>query len=71
MSQQILVKGKKYGSLYERGRNIDCPWMCVGDCNDILYNYENKGGNIRATRKIKRFNDMIEECKLIDLSCQG
>ena len=55
----------------ERGRDIGIPWLCLGDFNDILYNYEKEGGNIRAVRKIKRFKMMIENCRLNDLGFKG
>ena len=55
----------------ERGRDIGIPWLCLGDFNDILYNYEKKGGNIRAARKIKGFRMMIENCRLNDLGFKG
>ena len=45
----------------ERAKNIDSPWMCVRDFNDILYNYENEGGRIKDARKIKGFKSMVEE----------
>ena len=43
----------------------------VGDFNDILYNYEKEREKLRATRKIKGFRQMIENCNLIDLRFQG
>ena len=52
-------------------RDIKGPWICLGDFNDILYNYEKERGNIRAARKIKGFRMMIEECKLNDLGFKG
>ena len=55
----------------DKGKFIDVPWLCVGDFNDILYNYENEWGKLRPVRKIKGFKQMIENCNLIDLRFQG
>ena len=55
----------------ERARSIKVSWLCIGDFNDILFNYEKDGGNLRAARKIRSFKEMIEECNLIDLGGKG
>ena len=55
----------------ERERYTGIPWLCLGDFNDILYNYEKEGGNIRAARKIKGFRMMIENYRLNDLGFKG
>ena len=55
----------------ERAKNIDSLWMCVGDFNDILFNYENEGGGIKEARKIMGFRSMVEESQLIDFKAQG
>ena len=55
----------------KRAMNIASPWMCVGDFNDILYNYEKEGGRIKDARKIRGFRSMVEESQLIDLKAQG
>ena len=39
----------------ERRENMVETWMCIGDFNDILYNFENEGGKIRDERKTKGF----------------
>ena len=57
--------------MWEKRRNIEIPWLCVGDFNDILYEYEKEGGKRRAAKKIKGFRQMVENCKLIDLQFKG
>ena len=57
--------------MWENGRTIEIPWLCMGDFNDILYEYENEGGKMRAAKKIKGFRQMVENCKLIDLQFKG
>ena len=55
----------------ERARSIKVSWLCIGDFNDILFNYQNDGGNLRAARKIRSLREMIEQCNLIDLGSNG
>ena len=38
-----------------KGKDIDIPWVCIGDFNDIFYNYEKEWGKIRETRKNEMF----------------
>lgn len=40
------------------------PWM--GDFNDILYNYENEGKNIRCKQRMMNFRDFLDALGLVD-----
>ena len=47
------------------------PWMCIGDFNKILYQYEKKGKQMRSTRQLQKFRKAIEFMGLHDLGCKG
>ncbi|KAI9126817.1 hypothetical protein K1719_002413 [Acacia pycnantha] len=52
-------------------RDVTEPWLLAGDFNDIKSPLEQKGGGrINATR-CGRFNEWIQECKLLDIEASG
>ncbi|KAL0411036.1 UNVERIFIED_CONTAM: hypothetical protein Slati_3693300 [Sesamum latifolium] len=46
-------------------------WLCMGDFNDILYQYEKQGGRERALWQIEVFRQCLMDCDLQDLVCEG
>ncbi|KAA3469681.1 reverse transcriptase [Gossypium australe] len=47
------------------------PWIVCGDFNEILYNFEKKGGLPRDEKKMEEFRQVLEECQLADLGYSG
>lgn len=47
------------------------PWLCVGDFNEILYQWEKVGGRVAEYYRCKAFQDFINECGLMDLEGKG
>jgi endonuclease/exonuclease/phosphatase family metal-dependent hydrolase len=47
------------------------PWLCVGDFNEILYQYEKEGGMARPQICLDRFKGAMELCALHDLGFAG
>ncbi|KAA3480199.1 reverse transcriptase [Gossypium australe] len=47
------------------------PWMVCGDFNEIIYNFEKKGGLPRDEKKMEEFRQVLEECQLADLGYSG
>ena len=54
--------------LYEQ---IDLPWICAGDFNEILSLAEKVGGAIRPAKQMDDFHDVLRECDLTKLSFNG
>lgn len=48
-----------------------CPWLCIGDFNQVLNVVDKIGGNIPDSSRIKAFQDMLNDCGLVDLECKG
>lgn len=49
---------------------VTCPWLLVGDFNEILLPSEVKGGNFLLSRA-NQFAQVLDECKLLDLGASG
>lgn len=47
------------------------PWICLGDFNEILYNYEKQGGVPRNQVYMNIFCDALDFCELKDLGFEG
>lgn len=47
------------------------PWMCLGDFNEVLFDYEKVGGNARRERSMSDFRDCLDRCGLCDLGFVG
>ena len=47
------------------------PWLCCGDFNEILFNYEKEGGPPRVERCMEDFRKALEDCDLHDLGFTG
>ena len=42
------------------------PWFVIGDLNEITGNHEKEGGALRHASTFVQFNNMIENCGLLD-----
>ncbi|XP_019166969.1 PREDICTED: uncharacterized protein LOC109162741 [Ipomoea nil] len=49
----------------------DLPWVIIGDFNDLLYQYEKRGGNPHPDSLLRGFGETIEECGLTQLPMSG
>ncbi|XP_062088511.1 uncharacterized protein LOC133795077 [Humulus lupulus] len=47
------------------------PWCLIGDLNNILYQWEKKGGRAYPSRLISEFHDALVDCGLNDLELVG
>ncbi|KAL3722147.1 hypothetical protein ACJRO7_034500 [Eucalyptus globulus] len=47
------------------------PWLCVGDFNEILYQWEKIGGRAAEYYRCKAFQDFTNACALMDLESKG
>lgn len=51
--------------------NVDCNWFVGGDLNNILTQYEKRGKTSTSYRKCALFQDIINNCNLMDLGSNG
>ncbi|XP_019167296.1 PREDICTED: uncharacterized protein LOC109163029 [Ipomoea nil] len=49
----------------------DLPWIVIGDFNDLLYQYEKKGGNPHPNSLLRGFGETIDQCGLAQLPMTG
>ncbi|KAL8485009.1 hypothetical protein ACS0TY_027348 [Phlomoides rotata] len=47
------------------------PWLCVGDFNEIMFQYEKQGGSLCRESRMEEFRQCLERNSLIDLSAGG
>ncbi|KAI9082356.1 hypothetical protein K1719_035779 [Acacia pycnantha] len=59
-----------WDTLYKLATEISEPWLVAGDFNDIKTPLEQKGGGHVNETRCHRFNDWIEDCKLLDIETQ-
>ena len=46
-------------------------WLCARDFNEITRLNEKKGGRLRPYNQMKNFQDVLDECGLLDLCFVG
>ncbi|KAK3211236.1 hypothetical protein Dsin_015942 [Dipteronia sinensis] len=47
------------------------PWICIGDFNEILWDFEKLGGIRKNWRQICDFREVLEDCSLEDMGFIG
>ncbi|XP_019173810.1 PREDICTED: uncharacterized protein LOC109169382 [Ipomoea nil] len=47
------------------------PWVMVGDFNDLLFQYEKRGGNPHPNSLLRGFRETIKQCGLSQLPMSG
>ncbi|KAK6142941.1 hypothetical protein DH2020_023289 [Rehmannia glutinosa] len=65
------LKYKTRSLLKELAPQSPLSWLCVGDFNEILFNFEKIGGRVRDENKIQNFHSAIQEANLEDLGYTG
>lgn len=62
-------------SLLPRRHNItelkDLSWLVGGDFIEICFDNEKLGGNLRPFSQMQAFRDVLDNCALQDLHCEG
>ncbi|XP_073030650.1 uncharacterized protein [Primulina eburnea] len=49
----------------------EIPWLVGGDFNEIFFDSEKLGGNMRAPTQMQAFREALDFCELQDLHCSG
>lgn len=52
-------------------QQLNLPWLCAGDFNEIMYNHEKRGGPARAQSQMENFRAALASCGLRDLGYVG
>ncbi|KAI9126193.1 hypothetical protein K1719_002614 [Acacia pycnantha] len=60
-----------WDTLLQLASGIFEPWLLAGDFNDIKTPLEQIGGGRVSELRCRRFNEWIEDCKLIDIEAKG
>ncbi|XP_019188355.1 PREDICTED: uncharacterized protein LOC109182660 [Ipomoea nil] len=60
-----------WGLIRSLSHRSELPWVVIGDFNDLLYQYEKRGGNPHPEALLRGFGDTIDECGLAQLPMQG
>ena len=47
------------------------PWICLGDFNDLLLNYEKRGSRAHPNWKLRSFREVVADAGLVDLRMEG
>ncbi|XP_075478858.1 uncharacterized protein LOC142519715 [Primulina tabacum] len=50
---------------------MSLPWLVGGDFNEVCFDTENKGGNLRPLHQTLAFRDTLDTCSLQDLHGSG
>lgn len=50
---------------------VNDSWLCCGDFNEIMWNAEKKGGQLKSSCSMGMFRDALYSCKLRDLGFIG
>ena len=64
-------KSKTCELLADLHQHSNLPWLVGGDLNEVLYNFEKKGGGQKSQHILDLFRDTLEGCGLYDLGFTG
>lgn len=62
---------KTWDALHYLRRQDNLPWLCAGGFNEILFQTEQKGGNLRNFYQMEDFQECLGDCGLADLGFTG
>ena len=65
------MRYKTWDTMTRLRRESTLPWLCIGDFNEILYNFEKQGGGPRAHSQMDCFHEALNFCNLNDLGFEG
>lgn len=64
-------KYKTWDRLHQLKARHDLPWVVIGDFNEILFDHEKEGGNVRPQQYIAAFQQALNDCDLQDMGFIG
>lgn len=61
--QPVTLRRKKIWELLKSlNDQMDFPWMCVGDFNEIIFDYEKWLGIKRPIQHMEKFRETVQAC---------
>ncbi|KAH7857525.1 hypothetical protein Vadar_013640 [Vaccinium darrowii] len=67
----VRAKEAVWENLRFLGAGIHGAWLVLGDFNDIVAESEKSGGSPPNVRRMTAFNEVLEDCGLMDLEFKG
>lgn len=64
-------KDNTWETLQELKSKFHLSWLCCGDFNEILFDYEKVGGVPRPESCMEKFRQALEDCELQDIGFVG
>lgn len=52
-------------------KQLDLPWLCAGDFNEVLLPEEHFGASERESWQIAGFQELVVDCEFVDLGYSG
>jgi hypothetical protein len=68
---QAEYKHRTWTLLKDLKAQDDLPWLCAGDFNEIMFQFEKEGGCPRMQILMDRFRETFDFCDLQDLGFEG
>jgi hypothetical protein len=65
------LKDKTWRLICTLSSQLDLPWLCMGDFNEVLFSHEKEGGPARAPGCMDAFRHALEDANLSDLGFVG
>ncbi|XP_028789589.1 uncharacterized protein LOC114745600 [Neltuma alba] len=62
---------KWWGRLKNLNPGNAVPWLCCGDFNDLLFDFEKEGENTRDLNSLTEFQNFMTQCDMEDLGAKG
>ncbi|XP_019179165.1 PREDICTED: uncharacterized protein LOC109174381 [Ipomoea nil] len=64
-------RGESWDLIRSLANKSDLPWVMIGDFNDLLFQYEKRGGNPHPDSLLRGFGETLEDCGLMQLPMSG
>jgi hypothetical protein len=68
--RMVLRKNSWYLLRFFR-KQLDLPWLCAGDFNEVLLPEEHFGASERESWQIAGFQELVVDCEFVDLGYSG
>lgn len=65
------MKWKTWELLRRLKGSGDEVWLCPGDFNEIMFDYEKMGGTVKREKRMREFRECMEDCGPSDLGFSG
>ncbi|XP_030453714.2 uncharacterized protein LOC115675253 [Syzygium oleosum] len=67
----IQEKVKFWDKLRQVSLLDSSPWLCLGDFNEVLYDWEKVGKRSISQSRLNAFRECLDDCALMEMDCKG